>query len=161
MEQLATTKDAKTKLKINNQSIIMQLGIHRVALVNNNKCKTCNFLVVPGNGQTLLSVPDIKLQNILTISYNTISIAREDKDTNCSTNRHHTHDAGNEQCCANTGPEKSCTRTNSNAYSYTNKGKNSNLNNNNNTFTPLAKIMMSNIFFQALPKKVIEKKLLK
>ena len=78
---------------------------------------------------------DIKLLNILTISCNTIGTEREDRDTNC---RHSTHDAGSGQCCANTGPEMSCTRTNSNTYCYVNTGSNSNLNS-SNAFTPTVK----------------------
>ena len=62
-----------------------------------------------------------------TISCNKIGTQREDKDANCSTNRVCTHDAGSEQCCANTGLERSCTRMNSNMYHYGNTGNNSNL----------------------------------
>ena len=48
---------------------------------NNNKCKICNFLVVPGKGK---GMPDIESLNILTISCNTIGTEREDKDVNCN-----------------------------------------------------------------------------
>ena len=45
---------------------------------------------------------------------------------------------GREQCCTNTGPEKSCTKTNSNADYYTTIGSNSNLNNRLcNAFLPM------------------------
>ena len=80
---------------------------------------------------------------------------------NCSTSKHFTHDAGSEQHCENTWPERSCKRTNSNVYCYTKTGKNSNLNN-SNMFSPIVKKnMMSNIFFQALAKKVIEEQVMK
>ena len=114
MEQLAAMKDTKIKQKPYNQSTIMQLGICGVTLENNNKWKICNFFVAPGNRQTLLGMTDIKLLNILTIICNIISTEREDKDVNCSTSRHSTHDAGSEQYCANTGLERNCKRTNSN-----------------------------------------------
>ena len=45
----------------------------------------CNFFVVSENGQALLSMPDIKLLNTVTISCYTIGTDREDKNTNCST----------------------------------------------------------------------------
>ena len=65
----------------------MQLGICRVTLENNNRCKICSFFAIPGNGQVLLVMPDIKLLNILTISCNKIGTAREGKDANCSRKR--------------------------------------------------------------------------
>ena len=105
MEQLAATKDTKIKFKMYNQSTIMQLGICRVTLENNNNCKIYNFFVVPENRKALLGMPDIKLLNIITVSCNTIGTEREDKDMNC---RHCIHNAGGEQHCANTGPERSC-----------------------------------------------------
>ena len=83
-------------------------------------------------------MPDIKSLNILTISCNTIATEREDKGTNCSTNTHSTHDVGSEQCCANTGPERSCTIINSNMYCYTKTGNTSNLKN-SNAFTSMVK----------------------
>ena len=57
--------------------------------------------------------------------------------------------AGSKQCCANTGPERSCAKTNNITRCYTNKGSNSNLNNrpddalmlvaNNNEITEIGK----------------------
>ena len=38
----------------------------------NNKHEICNFLVVPGNGQEFLGMPDIEVLNILTLCCNTI-----------------------------------------------------------------------------------------
>ena len=128
----------------------------KVDVLNNNKCRIRNFYVVPGYGQTLLGMPDIKLLNIFNISCNT----KEDKDEICNTNIHSTHDAASKQCCANTGPERSCTRKTSNKYCYTNIGSNSNINN-SNAFIPTVKIMRSYIFFQALVKKVAEEQVLK
>ena len=57
VELLAAKKDTKIKLKMYNQSTIMQLEICRVTLENNNKCKLCNLFVVPGNRQALLGMP--------------------------------------------------------------------------------------------------------
>ena len=59
----------------------------RVKIEHNDKHKICNFFVVPGNGQALLGMPDIELLNILTISYHTVGTEKEDKDTNCITDR--------------------------------------------------------------------------
>ena len=72
-------------------------------------------------------MPDFKLLSILTISCNTIGTEGEDRDVNCSKNRHHTHDVGSEQCCAYTGPKGAVKEP----YCYTNTGENSNLNNSN------------------------------
>ena len=83
-------------------------------------------------------MPDIKLLNTLTVHCKTIDKEREDEDANCSTDRHSIHDAGSDQCCASTGLERSCTRSNSNVYCYTNTGSNSNLNK-SNAFTQTVK----------------------
>ena len=48
MEQLAATKDTRINLKRYNQTTVTQLGICRVTLEHNNKCKICNFFVVLG-----------------------------------------------------------------------------------------------------------------
>ena len=61
-----------------------------------------NFFVVPGNGQALLGIPDIEILNIQTMICNTIGTKDTDIDANYSTNRPVTHDAGSEQCYANT-----------------------------------------------------------
>ena len=64
VDQLAATKGAKIKLKIYNPTTITQLGRCKVKIGNNNKCKTCIFFVVPGDGETLLGMPDIELLNV-------------------------------------------------------------------------------------------------
>ena len=64
----------------------MQLGICKVTVEYNNKCKMCSFFLGPGNRQTLLGMPDTELLNILTISCNTIGTEKEGKDANCITN---------------------------------------------------------------------------
>ena len=84
VEQLAATKETKIKLKMYKQTTITQLGICRITLENINKCKLCNFSVVPGNRQALSCMPDIELLNILTVSCNTIGTEREDNHANCS-----------------------------------------------------------------------------
>ena len=78
-----------------NQTTITQLAICRIKLEHNNKFKICNSFVIPETGQVLLGMPDIKLLNIFTMSCNTIGTEKEDKDANCSTNRHSTLDVGN------------------------------------------------------------------
>ena len=46
----------------------------------------CSFFVVPGNGQTLLGIPDIKTLGILTINYNTIATKQADEAEKHKTN---------------------------------------------------------------------------
>ena len=83
--------------------------------------QTCIFFVVPGDGDALLGMPDIELLNILNVNCNTIGA---EKGANCNANKVSIIDAGDEHCCANTGPESSCTKTNSNADCYINIGSN-------------------------------------
>ena len=45
---------------------------------NNNKIKMCSFLVVPGNREPLLGMPDIKALGILTVNCNTIEVKKDD-----------------------------------------------------------------------------------
>ena len=115
VDHLAATKDAKIKLKTYNHITVTQLGRCKVKIENNNKCKTCIFFVVPGDGEALLEMPDIELLNILNINCNTVDAEKDKKGVNCNTNKNSTIDAGSEQCCANTDPERSCIKTNSNA----------------------------------------------
>ena len=60
VEQLAAMKDTKINLKTYNQTTIVQLGICRVKLENNDKCKICNFYLVPENKKALFGLPDIE-----------------------------------------------------------------------------------------------------
>ena len=62
-DQQAATKDA-TKLRTYNCTTITQLGRCKVEIQNNNKYKKCIFFIVPGDGETLLGMPDIELLNI-------------------------------------------------------------------------------------------------
>ena len=72
------------------------------------------------------------------------------------THRLNTHNAGGEQHCANTGLERSCTKSNNNPNCYASTGSDLNLNNRD------ALIMTANnnnikYFFQVLAKKEILK----
>ena len=96
---------------------------------------------------------EYKLLKIQTKGCNTIE--KEDKDTYCTTNRQHTHDAGSEQCYVNTGPERNCTRTNNSMYHYKNTVNNSDLHN-TNAFRSMAKNNDIEYSSQALAKEVIE-----
>ena len=105
---------------------------------NNNQCKTCISFVVLGDREALLGLPDTELLNILNINCNTIGAEKDEKCVNYNANKDSTIDAGSEQCCANTGPERSCTKTNSNADCYIHIGSNSKLNNGLcNAFLPM------------------------
>ena len=45
----------------------------KVKLQHNNKQKGCKFLLVTGNGQDLLGIPEIDMLYIITINVNTIN----------------------------------------------------------------------------------------
>ena len=68
------------------------------------------FFVVPGNGEALLGMLDIELLNILSINCSTIGTDKEEIDTNCNMRIDSIFIAGSEQCCANTGLERSVLR---------------------------------------------------
>ena len=121
VDQLAAAEAANIKLKTYDHTIT-QLGRCKVKIENNNKCKTCIFFVVLGDGESLIAIPDIELLNISNINYSTIGAEKDKKGANCNANRDSTIDAGSEQQCANTGPERNYTKTNSNAEYYTNIG---------------------------------------
>ena len=78
IQQLAVTRNTNIKLKTYNQTTITQWGIGSVKSEHNNKHKMFNFFVVPGNEQALLGIPDVKIQNILTINCNTIGTEEVD-----------------------------------------------------------------------------------
>ena len=91
---------------------------------------------------------DTELFNILNINCNTIGAEKDEKGTNCNANKDSTIDAGSEQCCANTGLERSCTKDNNNADCYANIGSNSNLNSRPcNAFLPMANNNKIEYFF--------------
>ena len=75
------------------------------------------------------SIKDIELLNILNINFKIICTDKEEKGTNCNMRKDSILSAGSEQCCANTGLERSRAKTNSNTSCYTKSGSNSNLNN--------------------------------
>ena len=96
--------------------IITQLGICKVKIEHNNEYKIYKFLVVLGNRQALLGMPNINMLNIIRINCNTIDTQETDRGSNCSTNtpiclgsRHEQHYINmmqqanrTEECCANT-----------------------------------------------------------
>ena len=71
-EQLAATKNKIITLKAYNKTKTTQLGIYKVNNEDNNKEKTCKFIIVQGSSQALLGMSDIDSLNVLTINYNTI-----------------------------------------------------------------------------------------
>ena len=70
---------------------------------------------------------DIEMLNIINTNCNTVGTEKEEKGRNCNMRKDSILDAGSEKCCANTGPERSCDKTNSNTSCYTNSGSNTNL----------------------------------
>ena len=71
-EQLATTVNKYILLKMYNKTTITQLGTCKVVVEHMNNKKTCQFFVVPGSGQALLSMPDTDVLNIININIDSI-----------------------------------------------------------------------------------------
>ena len=110
-------------------------------------------------------MPDFELLNILNINCNTIDTEKEGKGANCTVSKDIILSGGSDQCfankdsifsvgsqqpCANTGPKRSCAKTNSNTNCYTNTENNSNSNRRPyNAFYQWSTIVRSNILFQA------------
>ena len=85
-EQLRAMKNENIKLRTCNSKTITQLDRCTVRIENNNKMKMCSFFVVPGNGQHLLGMPNIKTIGILTVNCNTIEMKEADSSGNYKTN---------------------------------------------------------------------------
>ena len=54
-----------------------------VKIEHNNKQKCVHFVVMPGNGQALLGMPDIEVLNIININVNTIDMKDGRGTDNC------------------------------------------------------------------------------
>ena len=67
MVELNATINKSVVHKTYNQSNIEQLGRCAVNIRYNNKCVKCRTFVVPGDGLTLLGMPDIELLSIRVI----------------------------------------------------------------------------------------------
>ena len=110
-----------------NRTTITQLGICKLKMEHNNKHKICNFFVVPGNGQALLGMPDIKTLDILTITCNTIDTQEVDKGKKCSANTANCHSSLCEQHYINVLQEaertQKCYRNTDNNSKSDNKDK--------------------------------------
>ena len=52
---------------------------------HSNKQKMCKFFAVSGNGQALLSMPDIDMLNIIHLNCNTVHTQEIDRASNCRT----------------------------------------------------------------------------
>ena len=96
-EQLVAIRNVNVPLKTYNRTTITQLGICKVKIEHNNKHKICYFFVVPGNGQALLSMLDIKTLDILTINCNTIETQEADRANKYSSNIANCQDSRCEQ----------------------------------------------------------------
>ena len=88
VEQLKRSTKNNIKQKTYNGTQIEQLGMCK------NLKKKCVFFVVPGNGQALLGMPDMVVQNI--INLNIDSIQNEIRE--CKTNRGQETHADMEDC---------------------------------------------------------------
>ena len=80
-------KHQTKNIQLNNNNTIRHI---RSKNEHNNKHKMCNFIVVPGNRQALLGLPE---NEILHTNYNIqhSRCRKADKDANCSTNKPVTH----------------------------------------------------------------------
>ena len=65
MVELNSTINRAIVLKTYNQSNIEQLSRCSIWIRHNDKCVKCGFFVVPGDGATLLGMPDIELLGII------------------------------------------------------------------------------------------------
>ena len=88
-EQLATTKNKNVLLKMYNKTTITQLGMCTVIVEhnNNNDKKKCGLFVVPGNGETLLGMPDTDMLNIIKICIDSIG-AEDARDSKSCADMH-------------------------------------------------------------------------
>ena len=130
---------------------------------NNEKHKKMEFLCSSRKHRSIFRhAKHIEFLNIWNINCNTIDTDKEGKGSKCNMRIVNILDAGSEQCCANRGPERSCTKTDSNTSCYTNSGSNSNLTINQMMFSSRwLTIMKLNISFQAQAKRLTKKLALK
>ena len=85
-EQLAATKNKYVILKTYNKTTVSQLCMCTVLIEYKSNKKRCKFFIVPGNGLTLLGMPETDVLNIIDINIHSIGV----------------EDAGEGMCCANT-----------------------------------------------------------
>ena len=71
-EQLKKSIKSNIKLKTYNGMQIEQLGTCAVTISFKDLKKQCVFFVVPGNGQSLLGMPDTAVLNIINLNIDSI-----------------------------------------------------------------------------------------
>ena len=71
--------------KMYNKTTITQLGTCQVVIKHKNNKKSCQFFVVPGDGQALLGLPDTDVLNIININIDSID-AEVVKNKECHVN---------------------------------------------------------------------------
>ena len=71
-DQLKSSVKGNIKLKMQNGTHIMQLGICAVQIRFKNIIKRCTFFVVPGNRQVLLGMPDTTTLNLINLNIDSI-----------------------------------------------------------------------------------------
>ena len=74
------------QFKTYDRTIIKQLGICKVKTEHNIRQRICKFLLVAGNGQALLGMPDIDTLNIIHINCHTVDVQEIDRANNVRTN---------------------------------------------------------------------------
>ena len=80
------------KVKPYNRTHITQLGTCMVIIKFKNSKKHCVFLVVPGNGQVLLGMPDTAALNILKLNIDSIQMEVMTCKTNKEQEAHKVHE---------------------------------------------------------------------
>ena len=108
-EQLRRLVKGNIKLKMYNGMHIMQLGICLVHIQFKDIKKRCVLLVVPGNGQALLGMPDMAVLNIINLNIDSIQVVTLE----CKTNREQETHTGIEDCTnKSTTEDKGCKNNN-------------------------------------------------
>ena len=72
IEALCAIKNNSIVLKTYSQSNVENLGVCTVRSRNKDKAVRCRLVVVPGDGQTWLGMPDIELLGILKMVYEVV-----------------------------------------------------------------------------------------
>ena len=83
--ELMKTIKNHIKLKTYNKTVIAQLGTCMLIINYKDNKMRCEFFAVPGNGQTLLGMPDTAAFNIINMNSDFIETACMQKK-NCNTN---------------------------------------------------------------------------
>ena len=111
-EQLKRSVKGNIRLKTYNGTHIMQLGTCTVQIKLKNIKKRCIFFVVPGNGQSLLGMPDTVALNLINLNIDSIQAIT----AKCKTNKEQEAHSGIEGCKNNNTSVDNKQHTNSHSH---------------------------------------------